>query len=383
MSPVDLLSGLCVVIALASIAYWFLSVAWLRRFFRGASQDNVAAPPVTFFRPLKAGVHDLSGKLHTFVQETREGDQILLGVEACSEEARISSELVRAFPARDIAVVQCERWTASNPKVAKLLQMAPEARHEHWIVLDGEFVAERGWLGRFRSEWSRTGKDAFTAGYYFAGIRTFVQALDAAPILLTLWPGLSAAMRQGNIGFMLGAVMALKQSDLEMIGGWERFSDELAEDNRLGVALTEAGRSVGLSREIATLASDSLNWREYWQHQRRVAVTYRICNPAGFAGMICTHGVSFACLLVLLNLWSPAAWALLVATIVCRIWTGKRLGKLLRWHAPFFLPAVLAASVVETVCWAGAWFSTSLWWAGRPWRVLWTNDRWRMLPEEG
>lgn len=381
MSPVDLLCRLCVAIALASVAYWLLSVAWLRAFFRETLPGGTATSPITFFRPLKAGVADLPAKLEGFIRETREEDQLLFGVESGSVEAQFCAELLRNFPAREIVMIECDRGATLNPKVAKLLQMSPLARHEHWVVLDGEFVAEPGWLERFRAEWAHSGKDAFTAGYRFTGISTFLQALDAAPILLTLWPGLGAVARTGKIGFMLGAVMALKRPDLETLGGWERFSDELAEDNRLGAALVNAGKSVGLSREVATLASDFLTWRDYWRHQRRIAVTYRICNPAGFAGMICTHGVSFAFLLVFLRLWSPGAWLLLGITLVCRLWTLNRLGVLLRWRFAFRVPATILASVVETSCWASAWFSTSIWWAGRRWRILRTGEGWRMFPE--
>jgi ceramide glucosyltransferase len=381
MSPVDLLSGLCAVIALVSIAYWFLSLIWLRAFFEEGVKGKVCTPPITFFRPLKAGVADLSAKLQAFLRETREEDQFLFGVEAGSVEARTCAELMRAFPTRDIAIIECKLGVALNPKIAKLLQMSPHARYDRWVVLDGEFVAEPGWLERFRCEWVRSEKDAFTAGYRFTGISTFLQALDAAPVLLTLWPGLGAVARTGQIGFMLGAVMALKRSDLETIGGWERFSEELAEDNRLGAALAGAGKKVGLSREVATLASDSLTWRDYWRHQRRIAVTYRICNPAGFAGMICTHGVSFAFLLVLLRFWSPAAWLLLGITLSCRLWTVKRLGVLLRWRFVALMPATLLASMIETICWACAWLSTSIWWAGSPWRIRFTRRGWTMSPK--
>lgn len=375
MSPIDVVGGLCAAIAVVSIVYWCLSDAWLHLFFRDstsceAEADAVTAfPAITFFRPLKPGVLDLRPKLAAFIEEMREDDQVLLGVEPGTGEARLCAELAQAFPTRDLRVIECGRGAALNPKVAKLLQMTPAVRHEHWIVLDSEFVAEPGWLERFRREWALSGKDAFTAGYRFTGISTFLQALDALPILVTLWPGLGAVVRGGRLNFMLGAVIAVRRRDLEEVGGWQRFSGDLAEDNRLGTALARAGKSVGLSRNIATLSSDPLDWRAYWRHQRRVAVTYRVCNPAGFTGMICTHGVPFAAAVVLLRPTASAAWLLLGATLACRWWTARRLCTLLRFPVPHLFYSVIVANFVETTCWVAAWFSTTVWWAGKRWNV--------------
>lgn len=361
MTPIDVFGGLCAAVAVASIVYWFLSDRWLHAFFRGsATADAASSPAITFFRPLKPGVIGLREKLVAFIEEMRGDDQLLLGVEPGTPEERLCAEIVQTFPAKDLLLVACGQTPALNPKIAKLLQMTPAARHEHWMVLDSEFVAEAGWLERFRREWMLSGKDAFTAGYRFIGIATFLQELDAIPALTTLWPGLGAVVRGGKLNFMLGAVMAFRRRDLEEIGEWRRFSDALAEDNRLGHALERAGKTVGLSRNVATLASDPMNWRDYWRHQRRVAVTYRVCNPAGFAGMICTHGVAFAAALVLLKPVAWGAWLLLGTTLACRWWTARRLSVLLQSPGPHLFRNVLVANLMETVCWVAAWFSTQV-----------------------
>ena len=51
--------------------------------------------PVTFFRPLKAGVPRLGEKLEVLLQASLAGDQILFGVDAGSQEEAICEEARR------------------------------------------------------------------------------------------------------------------------------------------------------------------------------------------------------------------------------------------------------------------------------------------------
>ena len=133
---------------------------------------------------------------------------------------------------------------------------------------------------------------------------------------------------------------------------------------------------------MATLDSDPLTRRDCWRHQRRVAVTYRVCNPAGFAGMIFTNGLVASVLLIAL---APGggnrmgACVLFAAMIQLTRWMWFRdLGKVLRFPIAWLFPVMLAASAVEIVCWCAAWCDRRVWWAGRRWRV---SRAGRMTPE--
>jgi hypothetical protein len=126
--------------------------------------------------------------------------------------------------------------------------------------------------------------------------------------------------------------------------------------------------------QVATLGSDPLRWREYWRHQRRVAVTYRVCDPLGFAGAIVTHGVTASGSLLLWAAFSSAqailpAMALFAVTMSIRWWTARQAAQLLDFRIPRLPLAVLVGSFVETACWLLAWLSSQIWWSGKMWRV--------------
>ena len=181
-------------------------------------------------------------KLAELARAMRTGDRLVLGVNEGSPDAAIAESVRAEFPQRDIVVVPCRADAALNPKISKLLQMESAVNCEHLILSDSEARIDQAWLDAFRREWTAIGADVMTCGYRFAGAGSWTQMLDAAPTLFSLWPGLLFVRRFGRINFTLGACTGLRRSDLASVGGWSAFSNELAEDNRLGAALAMAGK---------------------------------------------------------------------------------------------------------------------------------------------
>ena len=334
--------------------------------FRQAARDETAdTPPLTLWRALKSGVPRLDAKLDALVQASRPGDQILIGVDAGSEEESACAALCGRHSERNIIIVPCEPGRAPNPKISKFLQMAPFAAHADWLLTDSEAMPDVEFLEGFRREWTASGASAQTAGYRFANLQNAPQVLDAAPALLTLWPGLMLA---GRIDFTLGACTGIRAADLLAIGGWAAVAGELAEDQRLGALLVQAGRTIRLSRHVLTLDSDPLDWPGYLRHQHRVAVTYRATAPAGALGLPILHTTALAALASVLD----SRWWMIAALIVTlRIASAAAVSRLLKFPIPLLPITAVVSSVVETALWLCAWFSPSVWWAGRWRRVGW------------
>ena len=372
--PVAIAVLLLFALGCGSAFYALLAVWQARGWLAEAALAETAAPdlpPLTLLRPLKAGVPALRAKLDALVAALRPGDQLVLGADEGSEEMVVCIALREAFPEREICVVACRSGAALNPKISKLIQMTPHARHGHLLLSDSEALLDAAWLDAFHREWAASGADVLTAGYRFVNLTTWPQRLDAAAALCGLWPGLALVRRYGLVDFTLGACTALRYADVVAVGGWAAFGGFLAEDNRLGAALAKAGRTIRLSAQVATLDSDPLAWRDYWRHQRRVAVTYRVCSPAGFAGMIFTNSLLASALLLALGGHVASDGCLQFAAMIqlARWLWFCALGKMLRFPIPWLFPVMLAASAVELACWCAAWCDRRVWWAGRRWRV--------------
>lgn len=355
-----------------STAYVWLGAGLVARWRREEASTPGTLPPVTLLRPLKAGVPDLRGKLEALARAMRAGDQLVLGVAAGSDEQRECEALQREFLDREIIPVLCREGAAVNPKISKLVQMQGECRHGRLILSDSEALIDGAWLDAFRHEWEDHGCDALTTGYRFAGARSWPQRLDATPALTSLWPGLALVRRWGRVDFTLGACTGLRQRDLTEIGGWRALGDFLAEDRELGAALAARGRTIRLATVVTTLDADPLTWREWWRHQCRVAATYRACAPAGFAGMLLTHGATAAVVLALAPVEaSLRPWCVGGAVIFILLrWLGaRRLAAVLGFPIPALGAAIVAAGLVETIAWALSWLPVRIWWSTRWWRV--------------
>jgi ceramide glucosyltransferase len=331
-----------------------------------AAEESADTPPLTLWRALKGGVPDLDGKLESLVRGSRASDQILLGADPGSEELATCEALRARHPGRQIDAVACERDHAPNPKISKFIQMAPLARHAHWLLTDSEAMPDADFIESFRREWNASGADVQTAGYRFANLRNFPQTFDAAPALLTLWPGLVLA---GKITFTLGACTGVKADDIRAIGGWETLAHDLAEDHRLGALLSANGRTIRLSRSVLTLDSDPMTWRELLRHQHRVAVTYRAATPAGALGLPVLHTLGFAVIAVALH---PPFWKWALLILLARIVTASAFARLLRFRIPALPLAVVKSAFIESAMWLVAWLPSRVWWAGR-----WRHVGWR------
>ncbi|MEQ1860603.1 MAG: glycosyltransferase [Chthoniobacteraceae bacterium] len=347
------------------------AAVWLAARRKRVRVGDGGMDPVTWLRPLKPGVPGIARKLEEFLGCVGVGDEVIFGVEEASAEV----ELCRVLAARwsCVKVVVCERGAAANPKVAKLLAMTPGATHSRWILADAEALIDAEFADAFRREWSAGGADVLTAGYHFTGMKTWPQWMDALAIIQTLWPGLEVVRAFGRMTFTLGACTAVRRSDIEAIGGWEALACELAEDRRLGALLVGKGRRVRLSEAILSMEVDPIGWRDYWRHQRRVAVTYRVATPMGALGMIVTRGFSLS-LLVAVIFPSWMTLACLVAAAVLHLGSvagqARRLGVKLGPHVGLSL----IAELVETACWALSWLSRRVWWGGK-WRwITWRGQ---------
>ena len=368
-----LLAGIAALICAGGVLYQWLGAVIVERWLAEAGALSTGTlPPVTLLRPLKADVPELDAKLDLLARAMAPGDQLVLGAAEGSAELAQAMALLWAHPDREIVVVPCREGAAANPKISKLVQMDGECRHGRLIVSDSEAVIDARWLEALRREWLEHDCAVLTTPYRFCGAKTWPQRLDAAAALLTLWPGLAVSRRWGRVDFTLGACTALRRRDLTEVGGWAAFGGFLAEDRELGAALVARGETIRLAATVATLECDDLGWRDWWRHQCRLATTYRVASPAGFAGMLLTHGATAAVVLAALPVaarWRPwcVGWAL--GSLVLRWLAAGRLARLAGFALPGRFVCVLLAGGMETIAWVRSWVVGRVWWSGRWWRI--------------
>jgi ceramide glucosyltransferase len=161
---------------------------------------------------------------------------------------------------------------------------------------------------------------------------------------------------------------------LAEIGGWEAMANHHSDDFELGNRIAGKGYRVELMREPVSMNFPKEKVDEFLQHELRWSIGLRNVRPAGYAGMIFTHGlpwVILAALVAAVSGWTMLAASYLLAYLILRVglayaagvW-GLRDHKIARklWLAPL-------RDAVSAAVWFAGFFTDSVRWRGLEYRV--------------
>jgi ceramide glucosyltransferase len=183
-------------------------------------------------------------------------------------------------------------------------------------------------------------------------------------------PGVACA-KSLHIGFCLGAMVAVRRSVLDAIGGFWPMCDYLADDFRLGQMVRKAGYRVVLSDYVVEIAMAGERFGDVLARQLRWSRTLRVCNPLGHFGLIVTHGFPFALLFWVLSNFSTFGWTVLLSSTVMRYITAYIGSRLCLQDREFSrrLHLLPASDLLSLSTWAAAYFSRTVRWRKRKLRL--------------
>jgi hypothetical protein len=348
------------------ILFWLGDLLSGRRNPRGKMVGSSLRQSITFLRPIKSGAVDLQSRLAQFVKLTESGDQVLFGVTADQiEEILVCSALSKAGV--QINTVICEPNAFPNPKISKLSQLEIYARHDLRLLLDTEADLSQDLLNDLLRKSAKGA--AVTAFYGFPAARNNAQLMDSISSCCFLWAGTIWMRRLAHQNFVFGACLLFKKHHLKMIGGWERIGALLAEDYHFGNLLSQQGVRIELADLPLNLVSDPCGWASYLQHQRRVALTYRVTNRIGYLGSVAIQALP---LLTFSTIANPrAGLTLILPLILFRSVVHHQILRRLNVDVSFWKIAIVTPGIIltETVTWLMSWFSSSVQWSQQQYKI--------------
>jgi len=250
-----------------------------------------------------------------------------------------------------------------NPKIVRLQTLQPGG--EIFVVSDADIRLEPDSIARIVVPFADPQTGCVTCLYRARPGKTFASLLDALWISADFPGQVLTAERLQGMRFALGAVMAVRRSDLEAVGGWEALRPYLADDYQLGARIAQLGKRVVLSDLVVETAHGSPSWREVWTRHLRWSRTIRVSRPAGHFGLIWTQATVWG--LGLLTVGAPPIWAAvpLLARLLSAVITARAVGA--RWVFLRF-PLVLVADLVSFAAWLASFASSTVEWGGRRYR---------------
>ena len=334
--------------AVAGMGY-FLAVIVAARVFifsRGRSRaesqhlpaESQFAPGVSILKSLKGLDPGMIDAFRSHCHQNYAGEfELLFGVSSLDDPAVTAVEQLRhEFPERAIQLIECPQRLGSNGKVSTLVQLAAHARYDYLLINDSDITVTPRYLERVMSCFApprdAAGKASKQVGLVTALYRgrahgTFFSSVEALGIASDFMAGiLVSRMIEGGLHYGLGSTLAVRREALEKIGGLLPLVDCLADDYELGARVAHAGYRVALASEVVETGVPAYRWRGFVEHQLRWWRTVRDARPAGYAGLVFTHGLMWALINAVAGGISPASLWLLGLSFFLRLSVAMTVG---------------------------------------------------------
>ena len=368
------------VLAAGPLVYYLLSLYCTVEYFRGLRKlpprDDSLAPPVSILKPVR-GVDP--GAYENFASYCRidypDYELVFAMADPHDPVIPVIEQLQRDFPDRSIRFVTDVPRVGENNKVNSLCRLVKEARYGLLVMTDSDVRVPRDYLREVVAPFADRHVGAVTCFYRCAGGGTLAASLDMLGMCMDSVPSaLVARQLEGNVQFAFGWTMATTKERLAEIGGWEAMANHHSDDFELGNRIASKGHRVELTREPVGMVFPEEEFTDFLRHELRWAVGLRNVRPAGYAGMIFTHGLPWTVLATVVAAasgWAGIAAAFVAAYLALRLGLAYAAGvwglqdrnitsKL--WLAP-------VRDAISAAIWFAGFFTDRITWRGLEYRV--------------
>ena len=259
-----------------------------QRFFRLQPRPARRSDAVTLLKPLHGAEPLLAANLASFLVQNHGGPiQLLCGVQRADDAAIAVVEALRAeHPSAVIDLVTDPTSHGANAKVSNLINMIAKAEHPTIILSDSDMAVTPDYLPRLLAALDQPGTGAVTCLYRGRGDAGFWSRLGAAGLSYQFLPGAVFGVALGLARPCMGSTIAMRRETLDLIGGFDRFADVLADDYAIGAAVEALGLKVVVPPMLVVHGSAERSFAELWRHELRWSATVRGVVPGAFAGSV-------------------------------------------------------------------------------------------------
>ncbi len=362
---------LFLILTVSSVVYWILAWLVMRRFFRNPHVLPTYTPPVSLLKPVKgvdAGAYE---NFASFCRQDYPSLEILFGVADPTDPAvPLIERLQREFPLVRIRLVHAPP-RGTNRKVSILHALAREAQSEILVVSDSDMRVTPDYLRRVVAPMGDPKVGIVTCPYRGADPITFTARLEALYMGATFLPSCIFAHRALNVTFALGATMVVRGSELLRIGGFEAFSDYLADDYQLAARIVALGRRIHVANYVVASMLGATSFRDQWDREIRWARCNRLNEPRGYAGLCLAYTTPLALAMLVTMGFSGAAWLLCAGALGLRTalaWDCTRQsGDVAARQWLLLLPL---REMLNALIWLAGGIGRSVTWRGIAFRVI-------------
>lgn len=326
-------------------------------------------PGITLLKPLKGADDETPVCLESWLAQNYSGKvQVLFGVaDANDPVCDIVRELIGLYPDRNLELVICQPIRGANAKVSTLTYLEEKAKHDFWIVSDADVFAPEDLLAQIAQQFQRAVTSLVNCFYTLSPPTNPAMVWESVAINADFWSQVCQSNSMKPMDFALGAVMAVRRSALEKIGGFKPLLNQLADDYQLGHRIAKAGGKIELSPCVVECREAEKTLREVWSHQLRWARTIRVCQPAPYFLSILSNSTLWTLAWICVEGFVPAARVCLILRVLTAIQNQARLtGQQERGAEAIFAPI---KDLLQFAIWLCAFTGSKVTWRGETFRV--------------
>jgi ceramide glucosyltransferase len=368
------------ILAAGPLVYYLLSLYCIVEYFRAVRRlpprSDAFAPPASILKPIRGMDREAYENFASYCRLNYPQYELLFAVADADDPAiPIIERLRRDFPDRQIRLVSSIERLGENNKINSYCRLVKEAKYDLLVMTDSDVRVEAGYLREVAAPFTDPAVGGVTSFYRCKGGGTLAADLDMLGMCADSVPSALVARRlEGKVQFAFGWTMATTKKHLAEIGGWEAMVNYHSDDFELGNRIARQGYRVELMRQPVWMVFPEENLREFLTHELRWSIGLRNVRPAGYAGMIFTHGLPWALLAALVAGaagWIGVAVFYLAAYLVLRLsvaWAAGVWGLGDKAIAPK-LWLVPVRDAISAVVWVVGFFSDKIRWRGLEYRV--------------
>ena len=355
-----------------SLAYCILTLVSSMHYLGARRPKGKNLPPISILKPL-AGVDDgLAECLRSFFRQEYSEFEILFAIHTEDDPAGgVVRRLQREFPNVPSRLIVSGDGGSPNRKVNSLQKMMRHARYDVLVASDSDVYVEKDMLLAVASELEDPKVGLVSCPYRAVAGRSFWSELEAIGMNTEFLGGVLTARMLEGMKFALGALVGIKRSVLEELGGFSALREYLADDFVLGQFVAAAGYRVTLSAHPVEHRIGAQGFAVSLGHRLRWNRSTRRSRPHGYCGQVFTNPVALGCLLMALK---PALWPLFVLALVIRIGAACTIADWVLNDTEIRRRCYLIPlqDLLSFVTWVAGFFGSAVTWRDIKYRVL--ND---------
>ncbi len=245
--------------------------------------------------------------------------EILFCVDEDDPAVPVLKKLIADFPERQIRLLYGSGRDAINDKVARLVRLVSEARHDMLVITDGDVRVKPDYLRNVVQPFRDPKVGAATCFYLSTQEKTFVEKMQSIGMVSDFFAGVMVAWQLDGVKFTLGQTIVVTRQSVASFGGYQTIETRPADDLLVGRLIAEQGYEVKLLPQTVEAVADFESLGDLLYKRVRWMTVMRGMRPWGHLGLLFTWGLPWALVAVAIHPTVRIAAAYLGTYLLLRV----------------------------------------------------------------